>query len=149
MPAMATLTVNDGKATPVAHTFNPSTFDQSASLASYVDRSGGIALGFPSVSLQIVQPPKSRPVKGREVSDSDRVYRVKIRIALPIMETLSVADSGYTPAPTVAYTLRSHHEFILPERSTLADRKDVLAYAKNVLAQAVINSLVQDLEALW
>jgi len=149
MAALAAITVNDGKATPVAHTFNPMSFDQSLSLALLADRSGGIALGYPTVSFQLVQPPKVRSVKGRAVSDSDRVYRVKVRIALPVMEALSVSDSGYTPAPTVAYTIRSNHEFILPERSSLADRKDGLAYAKNVLAQAVVTSLVQDLEALW
>lgn len=148
MPAMAAITINDGKATPVAHTFNPMTFDQSMGLATLADRSGGIAIGYPTVNLQLVNPAKPT-VNGRAVSGSDRVYRAKIRFSLPVMEALSVADSGYTPAPTVAYTLRGNVEFILPERCTLADRKDLLAYVKNGLAQSVVTSLAQDLEALW
>lgn len=144
MPAFAALTVNDGAATPVAHTFSQVSLDQKEGLARYADRSGGVALGYPQISLQILYP------QGRgRISDSSRVNRVKVTIELPVMEVLSGSDAGYTPAPTVAYTMRFQGEFILPERATLQNRKDILAYCKNLLANAVVTSLVQDTEAIW
>lgn len=39
MPALAALTINDGQATPVAHTFSPVRLDEKG-VATFFDRSG-------------------------------------------------------------------------------------------------------------
>lgn len=138
MAAIAVLTLNDGATTPVAHTFNPAP-DLNSNLPKWVDRSGGIAMGYPTVTMSIRNPTKE-----------SRVYRVNIRLWTPIMETVSASTaSGIPPAPVVSYTLLSNMEFVLPERSTLQQRKDILAYAKNMLANAVVTSAVQDFEPVY
>jgi hypothetical protein len=41
-------------------------------------------------------------------------------------------------------------DFVLPERSTLAQRKDLLAFAKNYLANAsVITAAVENFETVY
>jgi hypothetical protein len=66
------------------------------------------------------------------------------------MESTSASTgTGIAPAPTVAYVHQSTHEFILPERGSLADRKDILAFAANALANATVTTAVQTLEAVF
>lgn len=138
MAAIAVLTINDGAATPVAHTFSPNP-DINSSLPVWVDRSGGIAMGYPKISLSVRNPTKA-----------SRTYKVTLKIATPIMETVSASTaSGIPPAPVVSYTPLCNVEFVLPERSTLQQRKDLLAYVKNTLANAVMTSAVQDFEPVW
>lgn len=138
MAAIAVLTINDGATTPVAHTFSPSP-DINSSLPVWVDRSGGIAMGYPKISLSVRQPTKA-----------SRTFKVTLKIATPVMETVSASTaSGIPPAPVVSYIPLCNVEFVLPERSTLQQRKDLLAYVKNTLANAVITSAVQDFEPVW
>jgi hypothetical protein len=39
--------------------------------------------------------------------------------------------------------------FFLPERSTLQDRKHILAYVKNLLANSLVTSLVETQETIY
>lgn len=138
MSAIASLVINDGQATPVAHTFSPVNID-SLGIANYADRSGGIAIGYPRVSLLV-----------REPSKTSRVYKVTAKVTTPILEQTSPSTAtGIQPAPTKAYDLTCVVDMMLPERSTLAQRKDLLAYVKNLLANAVMTSAVQDFEAVY
>lgn len=141
MPGLASITINDGATTPVAHTFNPSNPDQNGTNYWY-DRSAGIAIGFPEIS-QFLRVPAA----GATASTAGRVYRAKSKVVFPVLEVTSASTgTGIQPAPTKAYELVFNGEFILPERSTLQNRKDILALAKNMLAHATITSMVQDLE---
>lgn len=146
MPAQAALTINDGQSTPAAHTFNPIGIQPVANLASYVDRSSGQAIGFGRVSLSLREPVIA---KNGTQSAASRLYKVTAVINIPQLETLGTADSGLTPPPTLAYTTAARMEFMIPERASLQNRKDILAYAKNLLAQSVVTSLVQDLEPVF
>jgi hypothetical protein len=74
---------------------------------------------------------------------------MKFGISLPVLETVGTADNGIPPPPTIAYVMKANLEFLLPERSTKQNRQDILAYAKNLLAAAVVTSVVQDLETVW
>lgn len=138
MTAIAALTLADGQATPVNHTFSPVTID-SAGVAKYSDRSGGIALGYSTITLSLRQPTKD-----------SRVYKVMAKIVTPVLEQTSASTStGIQPAPTKAYDLTATVEILLPERSTLSQRKDLLAYLKNFMANAVMSSAVQDFESVY
>lgn len=146
MPALASFVINDGATTPVAHTFYPTGPDDNG-VNYFVDRSSGIAIGFPSVSLDLRQP---RPAAAGTESKASRVYRAKFKVTMPVLEVTSPnTGTGIQPAPTKAYDLVANLEFILPERSTLQNRKDILAYARNLLAHANATSLVQDLESIY
>lgn len=145
MPAFAPIAINDGAATPVAHTFSPTSLKEN--LARYQDKSGGISIGFPEVSVNLTVP--AAATNGQSSNDQ-RNYRARVAVALPILEVTSPSTgTGIQPAPTVAYILRFNGEFILPERADLQGRKHILAYAKNTLAHALVTALVQDLEAVY
>lgn len=147
MPAFAAVTINDGQATPVAHTFSPIRIDDKG-VASFYDRSGGIAIGFPKVTVSLREPISA--VKSGTASDKNRNYKGVITIDVPKLESTSAATgTGIAPAPTVAYVPAARVEFLLPERSTLAERNDLLAYTINGLSNATIKSVFQNLEAFY
>lgn len=147
MPALAALTINDGKATPVAHTFSPVRLDAKG-VATFFDRSGGIAIGFPRLTFSLREPDGN--VSAGSDSGKKRNYKSIFTIDVPTMESTSAATgTGIAPAPTVAYVHSSRTEFLLPERGTLAERKDLFAYHTNGINNATIASALQNLEAFY
>lgn len=148
MPQLANVVINDGQATPVAHTFSPVRIDEKG-VASLFDRSGGIAIGFPRLAISIKEP--INPVKAGVASDAvKRNYKCVITIDVPTLESTSAATgTGIAPAPTVAYVHAARLELLLPERGSLANRNDLLAYVRNALNDTTIKSIVQNLEAFY
>jgi hypothetical protein len=142
MTAIAALTIADGQATPVNHTFSPVSID-SAGVARWADRSGGIALGFPQLTALTKAPSTAK--------GASRSYRHSFKVVIPVLEATSPSTAtGIQPAPTKAYDLVFNGEFVLPERSTLAQRNDLLAYVKNFIANAgVIPQAVQNFETVY
>lgn len=137
MGALASVVLNDGQGTPVAHTFTPSRIVDGVAILN--DMSGGIALGYPRIT-HLVRPPN----KGT------RNWKITAKVILPVLEVTSPStSSGIQPAPTLAYNLEGHVEIILPERSTLAERKNLNAFLKNYLANAVMTNAVENFEALY
>jgi hypothetical protein len=139
MSAIAPIVINDGKATPVAHTFAPVTIDSSG-VAKWADRSGGISIGFPQLTYSIKSPTKD-----------SRSYKLTAKVTLPVLEQTSPSTAtGIQPAPMVAYSLIGNIELVLPERSTLGDRNDLVAFVRNYLANAaVITAGVQNYETVY
>lgn len=138
MPARASITINDGAATPVAHIFNPATIvdERNMTLAGYEDRSGGIPVGFPTISLSMKRPSKT-----------SANYRVVAKVVVPTLETISNSTaSGILPAPQKAYDSLVTCEFVMNQRMSLQQRKDLLAYAKNLISTSLIQSIVQDFD---
>lgn len=138
MAAIAPVVLNDGQATPVAHTFAPD--DMQDGVARWADRSGGIALGYPVISFSLRKPNKQT-----------RNYKLIAKVQVPTLEVTSPSTStGIQPAPTKAYDCLATIEMVLPDRSTQQERKNLLAYLKNYLANAtVITAAVQDYERVF
>jgi len=142
MTAIAAIVINDGVATPVAHTFAPVTATDRNGVAQWADRSGGIAVGFPVLTFSSRLPSKA--------AGPNRAYKVTAKVVLPVLDITSPSTgTGVQPAPSVGYSLIGTCEFSLPERSTLAQRKDLLAFVKNYLANAVVTAGVQDFETVY
>jgi hypothetical protein len=138
MSAIASMTLADGQATPANHTFAPVGIDQ-ASVAKWADRSGGIALGFPAVSFSLRSPSKT-----------SRNFRLTAKVVTPVLEVTSPSTStGIQPAPTLAYNLVANVDIVLPERSTVAQRKDLIAFLKNYLATTTIQNAVENFEQVY
>ncbi|DAD51489.1 TPA_asm: coat protein [ssRNA phage Esthiorhiza.2_14] len=139
MAAIATIALLDGQATPVSHNFNPVTID-SAGVAKWADRSGGISIGFPTLTYSLRNPTKG-----------STSYKLAAKVVLPVLEQTSPSTAtGIQPAPTVAYSLLANIDLVLPERSVLLDRNNLLAYARNFLANAtVITAGVQNYESVY
>lgn len=142
MPARANIVVNDGQATPVAHTFNPA---ENGDNDLFEDKSGGIPIGFPTIVTRF-----QRPAPGAAASVSNRVYRIKTTVSWPTLESTSASTgTGIPPAPTVAYVNRCVMEWIHPERSTLANRKDARAIVYNLLANTDYKKVVEELDPYY
>lgn len=140
MPAYAPLTINDGQATPVAHTFSPARIDEKG-VASFFDRSGGVAIGYSRITVRLTEP--VQPLKAGTTSDPlKRNYRCTLTVDVPKLESA-------TTVPTVAYIHSSRMTFDLPERGALADRNDLLAYSVNALGNATVKSVMQTLESFY
>jgi len=134
MAAVANIVINDGQGTPVAHTFSPTTVQ--TDVVTYHDRSGGIVLGYPEVSLG-----QKMPANG--------VGSIKqtIRISVPTLETVTGSTGeGFAPKPTLAYKERAFAEIYHDPRSSLQERKNLNAYFKNALANAAWTTLVENFE---
>lgn len=118
---MATnIVLADAQATPVNHTFVP--VGRIGDLFWFEDQSQANAIGFWKISIQSTRPPGA--VTGS--SSKDRTFRVKLGLHEPVLETLSNSTiSGILPAPTVSYIPRGFVEFVLPERASLQNRKDI------------------------
>lgn len=129
MAQAASIVINDGQATPVATTFAPESV--TPALSSFADRASGIASAFRRIK-----------VSNSFASSKSKVNRAKLSIEIPVTQ----AVNGIT---TVAYTLRANMDFILPDGSTDAQRKDLYAFAKNALANTLIQGACRDLDPLY
>lgn len=133
MAAVANIVLADGQGTPVNHTFVPT--QVSPDLVTYHDKATGIAAGYPRVTI-------GRRLASRENSN----VKTSSRVYLPVLETVATASSGFTPGPTVAYSLAGNVDVAIPDRATAAERADLYAYLKNLVAHAVFGSAVKDMD---
>lgn len=142
MAARGNLVLNDGQATPVAHTFNPNSGDGNVpgtSVITYEDRVSGVNAGFPVIQISTRQPTKQ-----------NRNRKVSLWFEVPVLESVTNSTvTGIAPAPQSAYKVTCLVSFVLPDRSVAAVRKDLLAYVRNGLANAVVTSAIHDLESPW
>jgi len=143
MTVATNIVLADAQATPVNHTFVPIGLDKDG-LFWFVDQSASNEIGFWKVSIQIRKPGMANPGE----SSANRTTRVKVTLHEPILETLSNNSAGYTPAPTVAYIPRQVTDYILHERATLQNRKDLRKMGYNLLNDANIVAVVENLAFL-
>lgn len=139
MAAQGNITLANGEASPVNVVFYANgvkALKDSSTVAEFKSReTSGIGIAAKVLSLSVRETPTK--------VDVDR------RITTPVLEVISGSDGGYTPKPKVAYNLFSREQFSLPARSSLAERKDLLAFCKNVNADAVMQNAVWNLEPVW
>lgn len=144
MPVFGNIIINDGQATPVAHTFIPIAIENG--VAIWQDQTGGVPLGYSTITW-VPKRPASQPRAGLQ-SSSDRVTRQKLTVSTSTMTTLGTTDAGLTPPPTISHVHRAVMEFVQPERGSLQERKDLTAYCQNLLGHATVKSLLNDQEGL-
>lgn len=137
MGQIANVSLTDGAATPVTRVFNPVNKINDNTF-KWVNRAGGIPIGFDRLTIM------QRPGDGKGAT------KVAIRLVTPILEVTSPSTStGIQPAPTVAYEPLANIEFVLPDRSSKQNRKDLLAMIRDCLSEAVITTLVEDLDFVY
>ena len=133
MTQFASLTINDGAATPAAHTFSTKSNDQRQTV--WEDRASGVPVAYPKIILR--------------TADTTAVRKVDIGISVPTLEAVSGANTnGFTPPSTVAYIHRADLSFKLPQRGTFQERNHLYAYLKNALALALFESVIQNGEEI-
>lgn len=131
MPQLANITINDGESTPVAHVFAPVTTD--GFLARLKERVGAIASVFPSLNVQFREP-----LNGQR----DRVYRIKETIQMPVAVTIDGVVS-------IDHTDYAHVEYVISERSSEQQRKNLRMLVSNSQANATLATVVDKLEPLY
>jgi hypothetical protein len=110
----------------VDKTLNPEGFI-TPGVARWVDRSGGIAIGYPAFTMSVRPPNKA-----------SRIYKVTAKLVLPTLEQTSPSTmTGIQPAPTKAYDCSCVMEFMLPERSTLAERQALFSTVASLFARTI------------
>jgi hypothetical protein len=133
MPAIARISIADGQGTPVTHNYDPietrpQTYQRMIS--------GNPAIGAEELKADIK---RSTGVNG--------VNKITIDLAIPVMEQASGgAASGYVAPPAVAHVVRGKIELYAHARSTDAQRKDVRVLLSNLLKDAQIVALIDNLE---
>lgn len=129
----------DAQATPVNHTFVPIGRDKNG-VYWFEDQSAANAIGFWKVSVEVTRP----PVATAGQDSTGRTIRTRIGLHEPTLETVSNSTvTGISPAPTVAYVARSFQEFVIPERATLQNRKDLRKMAAALVTDAQVVSVVE------
>lgn len=149
MPAVANIVLANGEATPVNHTFAPLGKDPSNGFFWFEDQSPRVAssssLGWPRIGIKTVRTQMAQPGQNAK----GLINEVHYVIQHPTLEALATSDSGLTPPPTVAYRDTFKGVYMMPARDSLADRKDLLAYNKNLQANTTFVDLVHNLTSLY
>lgn len=137
MAAFSSFTLNDGQATPIAHTFFPAS--QSAGITKWADKVGGIQLGYPTITQSLREPTKDSPT-----------CKVVAKVVLPVLEVTSPSTAtGIQPAPTKAFEMIANIDVIIPTRATAAQKADMYAYLKNYINLAVFGDAIKLAEPIW
>lgn len=102
---------------------SPAGILQPQGIARWVDRRNGIPDGYPAFTFSLRPPTRT-----------SKVFRVQAKFVYPVLESdLGPSASGITPGPTKAYDLTANLEFLIPDRSTAADRQAFLSYVIGLL----------------
>lgn len=143
MASAANIVINDGAATPVAHTLTPIGKDEKG------------VLWFEQTTPAPVNPLGAKRIGYRQtrVLDAQKQLTGRSKLILtlssPTLETMGNNSAGITPPPTVAYVEEVRIEMTLPERSTMQERKDARVLAMNLLANAQVVSANDSLQVIY
>lgn len=133
MPTFTKISLPNGLATPVVHDFDPASNDTEGSkrILSYEDRVTGTPISYGRLAIS--------------VNSGNPVRTVRIAFRLPTLEAVAgAAPSGYQPAPREAFYETAVLEFKTHQRGSAAGRKDLVAYAKAILANPDVVSVLVD-----
>lgn len=140
MPQIATVVINDGASTPVAHTFVPLGKDVNGVFwfeqvtPAPLNKLGAKRIGY--------KQERSLSISNQLTASS----KVSYMLFVPTLETLGTSDAGLAPPPTVSYREVSRIEFTLAERSTPQERKDTRVLTLNLLGHAMTIANIDSLE---
>lgn len=126
MAAQIAMTVYDGAATPVAHTFQPIGNSKSQDLSEEIAEWREAVTTIPLYAQGMVKTSIKTLKSG--------VKRVTLTVMFPVMESISGQNAaGYTAAPKVAYTNTVQIVGYFHERSTMLDRRIPLQVLANLV----------------
>jgi len=138
MAQRATVNLTDGETTPVVHVFNPA---QSLPNGVIVWRDSNQTNYAGQAILSVAQRAANKQAKST---------KVEWKLEYPVLEVTSPSTAtGIQPAPTVAYKLIADLSFVLPERSSQQDRKNVLAMMRDLIDEAIVTNEVQNYDFIW
>lgn len=132
MSAIANISIADGATTPVTHVFSPI---QSNPFAKWVDTDAAKPYLASQYSM-IARVVRQDSTKG--------LTRVKLGLVLPTMGT-----GVSLPASEVDYSHQANVEFICPNRGVKQERKDTRTLVKNLLSDAQVVDMIDELRSSY
>lgn len=129
MPAIGNISVIDAQAFPEAHVFAPVTTD--GTKARLANRNGSTPKGFETLEVEVVQP-----------ASNNGAYRVLLRGSDPVEATV---DGTVVVDRVSSFDIRLNFS----QKSTSAERKDLLKIVSNLLAHATIVTCCENLEPIY
>lgn len=134
MPAIANITLVDTSS--VSHLFEPKVVDSYRCV--WMDDVQTEYIGKYKLTMELVTPKGPSNVANRSM-------KLKVRIEVPVLETLSTSDTGLTPPPTIAYRDMVETVFTISQRTALLGRQDLLEFVKDSMALAVVTNFIEDM----
>lgn len=129
MANIANIVLADGQTTPANHTFEPYISQKADKPAMWYNKEASTPLGYRRITLYV------------DFKQSG-VSKVRLVISDPVLATIGAACCVDQNTPQVSYTDFFDCTFSLPYGSTIQNRKDILAYAKNIMSQSVLTDAV-------
>lgn len=129
MAQASSVVLPDGQASPANVTFTPESVTPALSVLT--DRSAAFSAGF-----------RRLKVSSTFANGKSDVNRSKFTIDMPVVQSVNGVQ-------TVTHTLRANVEYIVPSIATDAQRKDLHAFVRNGLANALIQGAMRDLDPLY
>ncbi|DAD51823.1 TPA_asm: coat protein [ssRNA phage Gerhypos.3_9] len=138
MAQRGNITLTDAATTPVNHVFKPIGLSDQGVL-TWRDSNQTIYSGQAVLTLS-----------QRLADRKSKTTKVEWKLETPVLEVTSPStSSGIQPAPTVAYRPLVKMDFILPDRMTLQERKDLLSQIRDLLSESILTTQVQDLDMIY
>lgn len=128
MAQIATITLGDGQATPVNHTFVPRNPQARDEPAMWREKDLNSSLGDRNISL-LTSVSKTRE-------------KVTVKLVLPVL----VSPAGQPPVYEDQFVNIS---FSISPKISEASRKDIFAFAKNFIANAAVKAAVETGEIVY
>lgn len=135
MPQQSNIVINDGKATPVAHTFVPQGVTKSLKtlFARWIERSTTLAkIAWAQITEQHTEP------------NGAGVEKMRFILTLPVLETVvsTGTPSGYVAPEKVAYSPWGELIYHMPERATPDQLKDLATMVANLASSTFVKDKV-------
>jgi len=139
MAARSTVTLTDAAATPVALSYVVAGGVLN-SILSWINRSvTSVILG--QNRLTCFQRPADKKIQATKVT---------WKLENPILaDSSGSTSSGYPAEPKLSHTLLGTIEFVLPAKSTLQERKDLLSQLRDLINEAVVTNQVHDYDFIY
>lgn len=143
MPQYNTVNFADGQATPVNHTFTVQTVKPDL-IALREKIPGTPIIGWPELVVRHRSPVMSSS------GASNGMFREEFTIKVPVLEATSPSTAtGVQPQPTVAYFNTAKLTFLISDRATDAQKKDLRKFAQNLLGTTPVTTQIENGEGVW
>lgn len=126
MPQIGTISLNDSTASPF--TYDPLKIDGNIASFHETDRFSGVAVGESLMTISV-----------QRAANGGKVNKVRIKLIVPYLDGTNV----------LKYSLTSDHTFLFPVGCSQLERTDILAFAKNSLANTDVIDAVTTVANFW
>nr|UUW21342.1 MAG: hypothetical protein [Sanya fiers-like virus 29] len=138
MPQISNIVINDGAATPVAHTFAP------------IGRDAKGVFWYEQITPTPANPLEAKRISYTQTRELDPNNRSSGRSkAIYALYVPTIEDWGGGIPPKVVFEEISRLEFRLSERSAKQKRKDTRVLSMNLLGSTAVQANIDDLQTSY